>query len=120
MALTLLPSSCPTGFPPPVCTKASRQTPPSTHRPVALVLLGKLPIVVVVESGVGLHGLLLTQLLAAIFDTVHGHTGNLGVKQGESAQVEVTSESSEVKFPKHKSWVACPKTYRKWIISLNV
>lgn len=56
----------------------------STHRAVAFVLFYKLPVVVVVESGVGLHGLLLTQVLVLVLDTVHSSTGNL---RGEVGRV---------------------------------
>ena len=46
---------------------------------------------VVVESGVALDGLLLTQLLVRIFDTVNSSTGDLrgmeeGLAQGPLAQ----------------------------------
>lgn len=60
---------------------ASRPT-PLTHRAVALVLFYKLPIVVIVEGGVGLHGLLLTQVLVLVLDTVDSSTGNLGGEVG--------------------------------------
>lgn len=59
-----------------------------THRPIAVVLLSKLAIVVVVESGVGLDGLLLAQVLVPVSDTVHGSAGDLevGWGKGRSAQ----------------------------------
>lgn len=47
------------------------------YRPITVILLCKLPIVVVVERGVSLDGLLLTQVLVLLFDAVHSSTGNL-------------------------------------------
>lgn len=37
------------------------------------------PVVVIVEGGVGLHGLLLTQVLVLVLDTVYSSTGNLAI-----------------------------------------
>lgn len=55
-----------------------------THRAITFVLFYKFPVVVVVESGIGLHGLLLAQVLIPVLDTVHSSTGNL---RGEAGRV---------------------------------
>lgn len=82
---------CPPRWPVPARQQKSLgQMPHPTHRPIAIILFRKLPIVVVVESGVGLDGLLLTQVLVLISDTVEGGTGNL---QGQRRVVS-TSVSS--------------------------
>lgn len=51
------------------------------YRPIAVILLCKLPIVVVVKCGVGLDGFLLTQVLVLLFDAVHSSTGNLWARR---------------------------------------
>lgn len=57
------------------------------HRPIAVILLCKFPVVVVVECGVGLDGLLLTQVLVFVSDTVNSSTGDLQAqRKGGSAQ----------------------------------
>lgn len=61
----------------PLSRQSSGQCPPTTHRRIGVILLHKLPVVVVVESGVGLDSLLLTQVLVVLFDTVNSDTGNL-------------------------------------------
>lgn len=54
---------------------------------------------VVVESGVALDGLLLTQVLVIIFDTVNSSTGDLWVKS-ESVSTGVFSLRAE-------AWTLC-------------
>ena len=66
--------SCPPPFPA-LCSGYFRGH--FTHRAITFVLFYKFPVVVVVESGVGLHGLMLTQVLISVLDTVHGSTGDL-------------------------------------------
>lgn len=76
----------------PVSRKSSVQTLP-THRPIAFVLLRRLPVVVVVESGVGFDSLLLTQVLVLLFDTVNSSTGNLRAQEREGQHRGLQSES---------------------------
>ena len=61
----------------PPSRQSSGQRPATTHRRIGVILLHKLPVVVVVESGVGLDSLLLTQVLVVLFDAVNSGTGNL-------------------------------------------
>lgn len=57
------------------------------HRAIAVILFCKFPVVVVVECGVGLDGLLLTQVLVFVSDAVNSSTGNLQAqRKGGSAQ----------------------------------
>lgn len=67
-----------------------------THRAVALILFYELPIVVVVEGGVGLHGLLLTQVLVLVLDTVYSSTGNLGSEVGRVSEMLPVTTSAGV------------------------
>lgn len=67
---------------------------PSAHRAVTFILLCKFPVVVVVESWVGLHGLLLTQVLVLVLDTVHGSTGNLRGEVRGSEQMSPVDTSA--------------------------
>ena len=64
-------------FPCPSADRARGSAPTVTHRWIGVILLHKLPIVVVVESGVGLDSLLLTQVLVLLFDAVNSGTGDL-------------------------------------------
>lgn len=61
----------------PPSRQSSGQRPATTHRRIGVILLHKLPVVVVVESGVGLDSLLLTQVLVVLFDAVNSGTGDL-------------------------------------------
>lgn len=70
---------------PPQKAQGGRLSP--AYRPIAVILLCKLPIMVVVERGVGLDSLLLTQVLVLLFDAVNSSTGNLRApRKGGSAQ----------------------------------
>lgn len=65
-----------------------------THRAVALILLCELPVVVVVEGGVGLHGFLLTQVLVLVLDTVYCSTGNLEGEVGRVSEMSLVTTSA--------------------------
>lgn len=70
----------------PLSRQSSGQCLPTTHRRIGVILLHKLPVVVVVESGVALDCLLLTQVLVLLFDAVNSDTGNLqSPRRGGSA-----------------------------------
>lgn len=64
-------------FPAPQQTELGAVPPTVAHRRIGVILFHKLPIVVVVESGVGLDSLLLTQVLVLLFDAVNSSTGDL-------------------------------------------
>lgn len=51
----------------------------SQFRPIAVIFFYKLPVVVVVESGVALDGLLLTQVLVLLFNAVNSSAADLSV-----------------------------------------
>lgn len=65
-----------------------------THRAVALILFYELPVVVVVEGRVGLHGLLLTQVLVLVLDTVYSSTGNLESGVGRVSEMSPVTTSA--------------------------
>lgn len=92
-----------------------------THRPIAVIFFYKLPIVVVVESGVALDGLLLTQVLVIIFDAVHSSTGDLRVKSGSvstgvsSLRAEAWTLCTQYSGPSHVlSVILLPHSRRSW------
>lgn len=49
---------------------------------------------VVMEGGVGLHGLLLTQVLVLVLDTVYCSTGNLGGEVGRVSEMSLVTTSA--------------------------
>lgn len=49
---------------------------------------------VVVEGGVGLHGLLLTQVLVLVLDTVYSSTGNLEGEEGRVSEMSPVTTSA--------------------------
>ena len=90
---------CPLGG----CFPAQGRCLSPAHRAIAVILFCKFPVVVVVECGVGLDGLLLTQVLVFVSDAVHSSTGNLQAqRKGGSAQ-----EASHVR---PGAWTLCTQT----------
>lgn len=96
-SLPVLPPQWP--FPGPSAERTWGRFLSPTHRPIIVVFFYKLPVVIVVESGVALDGLLLTQVLVLIFDTVNSSTGDLWVKQGRV--------STGVSSLRAEAWALC-------------
>lgn len=86
-------------FPCPSAERAQGRFLAPTHRPIAVVFFYKLPVVIVVKSGVALDGLLLTQVLVLISDTIHSSAGDLWVKK-RRVSTGVSSLSAE-------AWTLC-------------
>lgn len=86
-------------FPCPSAERAQGRFLTPTHRPIAVVFFYKLPVVIVVKSGVALDGLLLTQVLVLISDTINSSAGDLWVKKGRV--------STGVSSMKAEAWALC-------------